>query len=206
MNMYESTPVVKRRMGFGTALVLGLSGIAISGIAAGTGITLYGMRIFNQKSDNLVGFVGETLKNLPEYKKALPPALADAIDDVRMPEYRDQVSVDVKWVNSSNTKRWRKSVVEVKNKGDRTISLMSMRLVGMDSDGDPIMEESAYAATPIQIDNDWRGPLLPHETRRFVVSCWDKEVATMTPEITDLRVWRNPAVASAENTPAEEAQ
>ncbi len=197
MNMYETTPVVKRRMGFGTALVLGLSGIIISGIAAGTGITIYGMRIFNDKSDSLVGFAGETLKNLPEYKKALPPALADAIDDVRMPEYRDQVSVDVKWVNSSTAKRWRKSVVEVKNKGDRTISLMSMRLVGMDGDGDPIMEESAYAATPIQIDNDWRGPLLPHETRRFVVSCYDKDVATMTPEITDLRVWRQAAVASA---------
>jgi hypothetical protein len=198
MNMYHdpSPTVVNRRMGFGTAIVLGITGITMTSIGAGTGIVIYGMRIFNQKSGSLVEFAGETLKHLPEYRKALPPALADAIDDVRKPEYRKQLDVSVKWVSSDSSKRRRRAVIEVKNNGDDTISMLSMRLVGLDGAGEPISEETAYAATPIQIDEDWRGPLLPHETRRFVVSCWDKDVASMTPEITDLRVWRQ-ALASA---------
>jgi hypothetical protein len=205
MNMYHepSSTVVNRRMGFGTALVLGLSGITMSAIAAGTGITIYGMRIFNQKSGSLVEFAAETLKHLPEYRKALPPALADAIDDVRKPEYRKQLDVSVKWANSDTSKRRRRAVVEVKNNGDETISMLSMRLVGLDADGEPVMEETTYAATPIQIDDDWRGPLMPHETRKFVVSCYDKEVSTMSSEITDLRVWRQALASAADSQESE---
>lgn len=205
MNMYHepSATVVQRRMGFGTALVLGLTGVTMTAIAAGTGITIYGMRIFNLKTGNLMEFAGETLKHLPEYRKALPPALADAIDDVREPKYREQLDVNVKWVKSEPSKRRRRAVVEVKNNGDKTISMMSMRLVGLDNDGDPITEETAYAATPIQIDDDWRGPLLPRETRKFVVSVWDKDVESMTSEITDLRVWRESLASAADEASAD---
>jgi hypothetical protein len=83
------------------------------------------------------------------------------------------------------------------------ISLLSMRLVGSDADGAPVLEKNIWAASPIQIDNDWRGPLMPHETRRLVVYCHDADrAASYSSEVTEVRVWQGDKKSEPQTKPA----
>lgn len=177
-------------MGFMSVAALGLSSVLVTAIVCGTGITMYGLRVLDQKSDNLVDLVHEAAKSLPEIRAALPPALADAIDDVRAPEYRDELAISTDLGEKQDRWGYRRATVKVENRGDKTVSLLSMRIVGLDKTGEPASEANVWAATPIQIEDDWRGPLLPRETRRVVVRafCGD-EVRTIEPEITEIRTW-----------------
>lgn len=188
---YEGgTTVVRKRMGFLSVLVMSLAAIIMTVVLCASGIAVYSLRIFDHKADSLGDFVQETLRSLPAVREALPPALADAIDDVRKPEYRDNLDVEVR-VGSRDRHGWPRAVVEVTNKGDQVVSLLSMRLVGSDDGGDPVQEWQVWAATPIQIDNDWRGPILPGETRRFPVHAYGREpIKGVTHEVTELRIWR----------------
>ncbi len=193
------TTVVNRRMGLGASLVWGLTGIIVTAIVAGSGLAVYALRVVDRRADGAVDLVSQVLGELPEYRAALPPALADAIDDVRRPDYRNQLAVTTKLLPREG-RDLQSASVEVRNSGEELVSLLSMRIVGMDSDGQAIEERTTYAATPIQIDNDWRGPLLPGETRRFVVRWWAHgKVSDVTHEITDLRVWKGPHEGAADD-------
>jgi hypothetical protein len=196
------TTVVKKRMSFLSVLVLSATAIIVTVILSASGIAVYGLGILDAKTDSLTGLISEAVRGLPEIRKALPPALADAINDERRPEYRDQLDVSVRLVGADRD-GYLRTVVEVTNRGDELVSLLGMRIVGLDGDGDPLFERNTLAATPLQIDDDWRGPLLPHETRRF--SIWHYHLRNGTPvevayEITDVRVWRgNAEVESVES-------
>lgn len=191
--MYDNsgTTVVRKRMSFLAALAIGLTAIVVTAIVSASGIAVYGLWVVDKKSDSLIGLVEQAVKGLPELQKALPPALADAIDDERRPGYLKDLEVSVRSA-SPRTGRGR-AVVTVTNHGDEVVSLLSMRIVGLDEEGDPIEERNTWAATPLQIEDEWRGPLLPHETRRFPVRWWGRgEVVELTHEITDIRVWNGP--------------
>jgi hypothetical protein len=207
--MYRHQPdvgatVVKRRMGFASSLVWGLTGIIVTTIVAASGIAIYALRMVDHRADGAVGLVSQILEALPDYAAALPPALADAIDDVRRPEYRSQLAITTKLLprearEARETRGWREgrtvasASVEVRNNGDETVSLLSMRLVGLDEEGQAVEERCTWAATPIQVEDEWRGPLLPGETRRFVVRWWAAApMAKVTHEVTDVRVWCGP--------------
>lgn len=189
------TTVVNRRMGLGASIVWGLTGIIVTAIVAGSGLAVYALRVVDRRADGAVVLVSRVLGELPEYRAALPPALADAIDDVRRPDYRNQLAVTTKLLPRDG-RNHQSASVEVRNGGEELVSLLSMRIVGMDSEGQAVEERMTYAATPIQIDDEWRGPLLPGETRRFVVR-WraHDKVSDVTHEITDLRVWKDRADA-----------
>jgi hypothetical protein len=162
------------------------------------------LRLVDKKADGLIGLVAETAKVLPEVREALPPALTDAIDDERRVEYRRNLDVAVRLVDREERhgRSTGRAMVEVTNTGDEVVSLLSMRLVGLDDDGNAVMERQTWAATPLQIEDEWRGPLLPHETRRFSVWCYRVgDTAEVTHEITDLRVWRGSQAAERDAGP-----
>lgn len=192
----SGTTVVNKRMSFLSVTILSVSAVLITTILSASGIAVYGMRVIDRKCDSLTMLVGETVRQLPEFRKALPPALADAIDDIRRPDYLTKVEVITKLGRSTESRCGRvgNAIVEVTNNGDEVISLLSMRLVGVDEDGAPIMEHNTWAATPIQVEDEWRGPLLPHETRRIPVRFFaNDDIKTISHEITDIRVWKGAA-------------
>lgn len=213
--MYQEagTTVVRKRMGFLSVLVVGATAIIVTTVISASFIGVYSLKIFDRKADGFAGFAKETLASLPEVRAALPPVLSDAIEDERRPDYLEQLDVSVRLVGgkvSGNTCHRGKgrAVVEVTNRGDAVVSLLSMRLVGFDSEGDAIFERNTWAATPLQIEEDWRGPLLPHETRRFpVIYRGPDSVTKMTPEITDIRIWKgNKAVVQADLASTESSE
>lgn len=183
--------VVKKPLGFFSIAAIGLSSILVTTILCVSGIAVYGIRTIDRKTTTLQEFVAEMVKVAPQIRAALPPVLADAISDVRTPEYREALRVTAKVAEDRDRRGYARAIVSVENTGTETVSLLSMRLVGLDEAGSPAREQELWAATPLQIENEWRGPLLPNETRRIVVYGFaDKDITGVSPEITDLRVWR----------------
>jgi hypothetical protein len=186
--------VIHKRLSFFSVLALSLATITVVLIISAAGITVYGLRLLDKKTDGLIGLFKETAKAVPELCQSLPPALADAIEDERRPDYINSLSINVHLLKEGDDRRFGhrcRAAVEVENRGDETVTLLAMRIVALDEDGDPVMEHPAWAATPLQVEGEWRGPLLPHGTRRFSVWCHGSEpVAKLTYEVTELRVWR----------------
>jgi hypothetical protein len=196
--------VIHKRMSFLSVAALSLALVLIAAIVSATGITIYGMRLIDHKTNDLGGLLKETVQALPEIRRALPPALADAVDDERRPDYRTELKFAVR-LSQDQGGDYDRAIVEVENCGDRVVTLLSMRIIGLDKDGEPVVERNTWAATPLQADHDWRGPLLPKETRRFAVPCWtDRRVAKIVHEVTDLRVWRTggPTQSAKADAPA----
>jgi hypothetical protein len=185
------TTVVRKRLSFPSILAISLAGVIATTIVSVSGIAVYGLRVIDKKSDSLISLVGDAARSLPEFRKALPPFLADAIDDERRPDYLKDLDVSVRLGKKDRRHGSRRAIVEVSNHGDAVVSLLSMRVVGLDEDGDPVDERNTWVATPLQIEDEWRGPLLPHETRRFPVH-WRRgsDTVDVTYEITDIRIWR----------------
>lgn len=184
------TTVVQKRMGFLSVAVMSISGILITVIACASGVAIYGLRIVDRKTDSALSFVQELARQLPEIQKSLPPVLADAINDERQPDYLPNLAVSVRMIEPSS-RGWDQGVVEVTNKGDKIVSMLSLRVIGLNENGDPVIEENTWAATPIQADNDWRGPILPNETRRFPVHFYSRNTLKNAKcEVTDIRIWR----------------
>jgi len=71
-----------------------------------------------------------------------------------------------------------------------------VRVAALDVDGVARREWTEVVATPLAIDDDWRGPLLPGSKRHVVLSSWrGVSAASATAirgdvEISDVRVWR----------------
>jgi hypothetical protein len=184
--------IVQKRMSFLSVLVLSVAFVTMAIILSLTGITIYGMRLVDKKTDNLSGLIEQTVRSLPAVKESLPPALADAFEDQRRPDYLQNLVISTKLIGDNADRGWRRCrvVVDVQNKGDETVTLMSMRLVGLDANDEPVMERSTWVATPLQLDCEWRGPLLPHETRHFAVWCHSSEDAVkISHEVSEIRVW-----------------
>lgn len=192
--MQNAVPVYDKRGGFLSSLARGFFGLLITVVICAAGIGLYGLNIADRRAGDLLELTESVAKVLPEWRESLPPALADAIDDRRAPEYRDQLEVSVRPADRDANDRHERVVVEVANRGDQTVSLLAGRIVLTSEDGTPIREEATYVATPLTIEDEWRGPLLPGETRRFTVDlhCRGKQATGASLEITDLRVWRGP--------------
>lgn len=191
--MFSDTPptIIHKRMSFFSVLAISFTAVLITVILSVAGIGVYGLRIVDRRADGLVGLIGQMADKLPEIRDALPPAIVDAIDDERRPDYLSNLRVSVKLVNDEDRRHRSRAAVEVENKGDETVSLLTMRVVSLDKNGDPLNERQTWVASPIQMEGDWRGPLLPHETRRFSVRYFDADnVSCLTHEMTEIRVWR----------------
>jgi len=187
------TTVVHKRMSFLAVTIISLSAIVVTVVLSAVGLGVYGLSILDNRVDNLGDLISDAAGVLPEIREALPPALADSINDQRRLDYLPNLDISVRMKDVDGRGR-SQGVVQVTNRGEEIVSLLAMRLVGLDDEGDPVFEENVWAATPIQIDRDWRGPLLPGSTRRFPVRCyWNQNAVELSHEVTEIRVWRGEA-------------
>jgi len=192
-----------------TALFLGLSLFGVSLVAMIAVVALYGLKIADDKSDRLLGLADNTVERvpeiirsvtdqMPELIKSLPPVLSDAFNDRRAPEYTGQLVIQAE-LRPSGRRDSLAPVVTIENKGSEMVSLLSVRVAVLDESGTPRREYTEMAATPLAIDHDWRGPLMPGATRHLVLCDWDglpQNAASRWKavcEISELRLWNGPA-------------
>ncbi len=202
----ETVPqIVNKPRSFLSTLAWGVSGLAMVLVVSGTAIIIYGMNIADRKAGSVFELVARGVQGLPELEKALPPALADLLNDQRRPDYADKVQVTVKLANAAGEKGGVRPIVEVVNQGPELISLLSARLVVVNDRGEPVFEQNEWLATPVAADHDWRGPLMPGSSRlipgrRIGVGASAAGGAfSARIEITDLRVWKNEKLVAATN-------
>ncbi len=203
-----SPQVIYNKRSFLATLALGVSSILAILVLCLAGIFIYGMNIADRKTDNLLDFVGEIARQVPQLKESLPPILSDAISDERRVSYQSELEVGVKVALVRPESGEIQPVIEIKNGGDQVVSFLSMRIVLLDPDGLPLAEINEWAATPIADGgNSWRGPLFPGSKRLFRARSYhlrDQRWLVFDPddpdgvrlngirgevEITELRVW-----------------
>ena len=185
--------ITYRRHTFLSALAMGLAAIVITLIISCTVLIVYGMHFAGEKSEKLVALVEDAVQGMPVLQKSLPPFFADVLNDYRQPEYSAQLEITAKTGAPDQDGRLRTSV-SVVNKGAEVVSLLSLRVVVLDSQGQILAESNEWAATPFAAEDDWPGPLMPGSQRYFTCS----EHGTAAPsagdlktqvEISDVRLW-----------------
>lgn len=151
-----------------TALFLGLFGVLAVGITSGTGIVLYTLRIANMNASSLLNLADSTIAGLPELIERLPPALADLLDDRRVPEYAENLDVKVAFLIDERSDRVR-PVMTVTNNGSSVVTMLTIRVAALNQEDMPVQEWTELVATPIAINDDLRGPIFPGSTRHIVL-------------------------------------
>ena len=188
----------ERRMSPLTALFMGISLVLTTAVASGAAVILYGLRIIDHRSEGVVGLVQHVFDGVPELAASLPPVLSDLLHDRRAPEYVSQLDVDVAFVRDEDGDV--RPVLTIENKGTEMVSLLAVRVAALSASGTPLGEWTEIVATPLAVDDEWRGPLLPGSTRHVMLSGWlgesvDPAELTGTVEIADIRVWTQPPAA-----------
>ena len=189
MNMVAT----RTRMSPLTAMFLGMFFVGGLVIASATAVVLYSMRIADSNVAKLLWFADNTVDGLPELLKSLPPALADVLHDRRAPDYASKLDVHVKFIDDETSGALR-PVLTVKNTGDEVVSMLALHVAALDANGTPRSDWTQVVATPLSIDKDWRGPLMPGETRHVVFSgsralAGKSQTLAAVVEIGDVRVW-----------------
>lgn len=199
--------IVVKKGGFLSSLFSGLFGFLIVVVVCASGLGFYALHIADSKVDGLFTITTDLISGLPEWQRNLPPLLSELLDDRRAPDYREQIEVAVRTVPSPDDPSREVTVLRVANNGSETITVLALSVVLENADGVPISERRVYAATPIMVDeDDWRGPLLPAESRRFVVHrhgrCRANHIGGLEASVgvTELRVWNGPRAEQPETS------
>ena len=208
--MSDYPQVVYRKHTFLSALAMGLSAVVIAFIISCTVVIVYGMNFAGEKSEEVVALVEKAISGLPELQESLPPALADMLNDRRQPDYATQLDITAKTTLLPADQGTVKTTVEIVNNGKEVVSLLSMRVVVLTSQGDIITESNEWGATPIAADHDWRGPLMPGSKRYFVTSrkalpVYSADELKTEVEITDIRIWNSEKGTLMKKPPSEVA-
>ena len=187
--MYGERGQVVYKKGFFTSIVTGLFGLLSVLVICASVVGFYAINVADRKASEVLRPTMDTLRGLmTEWRESLPPALADAINDERAPEYREKLAISSRLVTDGDRHR---VIVEVKNDGDKLVTLLAGRLVLESTDGDPVRSKGIYAVTPLTLDDpEWRGPLMPGTTRKLMETMWDGDQASAVVfEVTEVRVW-----------------
>ena len=194
--MSDFPQIIYKRHTFLSALAMGVSAIIIALILSCTAVIIYGMNFAGEKTEELVTLAEAAIRGLPELQKSLPPALADILNDRRQPDYSSQLDITANTTLMPDQNGRLRTKIEVVNNGKEVVSLLSLRVVVLNSRNEIIAESNEWAATPIAADDDWRGPLMPGSRRYFVTShrglpvFYADELKTEV-EITDIRIWNS---------------
>ena len=190
--------VIVKKGGFLTAFFQGLFGLAIVCVVCVSGLGFFALSRADRTIQTVLMTAGGIVEGLPQWVEKLPPMISDGLNDRRAPDYRQNLEVTVRSEKSPRDAGRNLSVVTVKNTGVETVSVLALNIVYENDDGVPVGERRVYAATPILIDeDDWRGPLFPDSTRRFVVSLFGHDTDLRPAyEIAELRVWNGPRDAA----------
>jgi len=200
--MSNPSYITLRKHTFLSSVALGLSAIVITLMVSCTAVLLYTVHLASEKSDQVVTLAQGALKGLPELTRSLPPALADMLDDQRRPDYCKELSISAKAATQPDSHGRVRTTIEVINKGPEVVSLLSLRILILDEQNQPLCESQEWAATPVAADQGWRGPIMPGSRRLFVCyrSCGRNadfltNLSTEV-EVTELRIWNNPKDAA----------
>lgn len=199
--------MTRERMSPLTALFLAAGMVGITVVLSGTAVAIIGLTVVNNRLGSVLDLAGDTVLNLPEIIQKLPPAVQDVLNDRRAPEYRSLVDVDVQFTSDSQNGRLYPTL-EIHNNGDSVVTMMGVRLSALNSHQVPVQDWSRLVATPIVIDGEWDGPLMPGETRYVVLDAYRglpaemKETVRGVVEVSELRVWEpNRKLASLPSAP-----
>jgi hypothetical protein len=182
----------KQRMSPFTALFLGTTAVAVAVITSLAIIVIYGMHLAGQSCGGLVGVAEKAVQGLPDLAASLPPAIGDLLNDRRAPDYVKDLAIDVHWASGETGRDLSRPIVSVQNKGAQMITLLTMRVAALDSDNEPVHEWTTAAATPLTVEHEWRGPILPSGERRYALHRLpdgSSKDTTLKWEVTDVRVW-----------------
>ncbi len=178
-----------------TAMFMGIWIVGAVAITAGAAVTLYSLRIVDEKASAVLKLADTTIEGLPELIDSLPQALGDLLSDRRAPEYADALSVRVDFIPDSRSGGLYPALT-ITNQGSEVVSLLGIRVAALNANEVPLQTWSDVVATPIPLDDDdWPGPLLPGQTRHVVISRCNTVPAEMAGtvtgawEISELRIW-----------------
>jgi hypothetical protein len=195
--MGDYPTITYKKHTFLSSLVMGLSAITITILICCTVLIIYGSMFVGDRSEKLISLLGDSIGGLPELREALPPALADVLDDRRQPDYAAELDILASMIQTSDPNKMMLTKIEIFNKGSEVISLLCLRLVVFGPNDEILIESNEWAATPIAAEQSWRGPLMPGSHRYFLsshralpVPPGDKLKTKI--EITDLRIWNPP--------------
>ncbi len=193
--MSDYPQITYRRHTFLSALAMGVSAIAITSVISCTVVIIYGMHFAGDQSEKLVSLMGDAIQGLPKLQESLPPVLADVLDDRRQPDYSTRLEISAKTTLLPERNGCVRTAVTVVNNGEEVVSLLSLRIVILNSQDEILAESNEWAATPFAADHDWRGPLMPGSHRYFATSRSGRfPVSSLNDlktevEITDIRIW-----------------
>jgi hypothetical protein len=203
--------VIVRKGGFLSSFFSGLFGFLIAVVVCASGLGFYALHVVDSKVDGLFGITRDVVSGLPEWQRNLPNLLAETLDDRRAPDYREQIAITVRSVQSPKDPAREVAVVSVANNGAETITMLALYVTLANDHGIPVSEARVYAATPIMVaEDEWRGPLLPGESRRFVVprdTLWYGDHPTglqPTVSVAELRLWNGPQADSQETAAVQQ--
>ncbi len=206
--------LVIQKQTFLASVASGLAGIVVTLLICATVALLYTVHLASDKSEHIITLAQSAVRGLPEFQQALPPALADMLNDRRQPDYAGQLAITASVVTQPDTHGRTRTAIEIVNNGSEVVSLLSLRVVLLDENDDLLCESQEWVATPVAIEDEWRGPLMPGSKRRLVCrqSCpyLVGPLETIKPEIeiTELRIWNGaeaspalPETSTVEATP-----
>ena len=77
--MGKNSPVVINRRGFFSSLVVAFCGTVCVVIICGTAVAIYGVKVVNDRLDDVVALTPQAIESLTEWQKALPPAMPPSL-------------------------------------------------------------------------------------------------------------------------------
>lgn len=195
--MNSGPSVIVKKGGFLAALAQGFFGTLMVAIICGTALGFYGLRTLDRYagsfSEHVTKVMPEVLAAVEDWRATLPAMVADPFNDRRAPEYRESVEIAAR-LAATNDRRGPCVVLDARNKGTETVSLLAVRVVVLDDQQVPLGEVPVYVASPLVLpDADMRGPLLPNSQRPIAVRVpGAAAAAAVSIEVTDIRVWNGP--------------
>jgi hypothetical protein len=212
----QPSVVVNKKGGFLTAVAQGVFGFLVVAVVCATALGIYGMWLVDKNTVRVL----EALGSAENWSQLAPPILTDALSDRRDLDYRGRLQIEAALAPAVNDDGTTTLVLTATNLGRETVTMLTANVVVQDAGGVPIEEFVTHIATPVAFDADcgaawrcetngreiqrwrskrtaakgrWRGPLLPDNTRRFALGDVVAPAnATVTVEVTDVRVWTPP--------------
>ena len=207
--MSEYPQVTYKKHTFLSSLAMGFSAVLITLIISSTAVVIFGIHFAGDKSEMLISLAEDAVRGLPELQKNLPPILADVLDDRRQPDYCKQLDITTNTTLLQDRHGMLRTAVQVVNNGREVVSLLSLRVVVLNEDNEILAESNEWAATPFAAEDEWRGPLMPGSSRRFIAyhgrrsSFYSVNNIKTEVEITDIRIWnggKNPSIEPPNHT------
>lgn len=205
--MNERIPVVVKKRTFLSSMILGLSSLAIIFVICCTVLTMYCLHFAGEKTVRVISLAQSAVQGLPELLESLPPILADTLDDRRQPDYTQHLAIKAKLLPPSESRGGMRTGVEIVNEGKQVVSVLCLRIIVLDEQGQLRSEIQEWAATPLAAEGAWRGPIMPGARRYFECRSSlhgiDPAVKLKAEvEINELRIWNTPSPQSTSATEA----